>query len=115
MHDLLNTVSSFIWGPFTLILILGTGVFLSLGLKGFTFSYILFAFKQIFKNDEDKTDGQITSFQSLTTALSATVGTWKYCRCSNSYLYWRPRRYFLDVDFSIIWDGNKICRSIPGN
>ena len=75
MHDLLNTVSSFIWGPFTLILILGTGVFLSLGLKGFTFSYILFAFKQIFKNDEDKTDGQITSFQSLTTALSATVGT----------------------------------------
>ena len=30
MYDILNYVSGFIWGPFTLILILGTGIFLSL-------------------------------------------------------------------------------------
>ena len=75
MYDFLNTLSGFIWGPITLILILGTGIFLSLGLKGFTFTYILVAFKQIFRKDEKATDGEITSFQSLTTALSATVGT----------------------------------------
>ena len=75
MYDFLNTLSGLIWGPITLILILGTGIFLSLGLKGFTFTYILVAFKQIFKKDEKATDGEITSFQSLTTALSATVGT----------------------------------------
>ena len=33
------------------------------------------AFKQIFRKEEKATDGEITSFQSLTTALSATVGT----------------------------------------
>ena len=56
-------------------LILGTGVFLSLGLKGFTFIYIIDAFKQIFSKEQSSDDGEISSFQSLMTALSATVGT----------------------------------------
>ena len=75
MYDLLSVISSFVWGPFTLILILGTGIFLSLGLKGFTFTYIFSAFRQIFKKNETSSEGEISSFQSLTTALSATVGT----------------------------------------
>ena len=75
MYDILNYVSGFIWGPFTLILILGTGIFLSLGLKGFTLTYITVAFKQLFSKEEDSSSGEISSFQSLTTALSATVGT----------------------------------------
>ena len=75
MYDILNYVSGFIWGPFTLILILGTGIFLSLGLKGFTLTYIVVAFKQLFSKEEDSSSGEISSFQSLTTALSATVGT----------------------------------------
>ena len=75
MYDILNYVSGFIWGPFTLILILGTGIFLSLGLKGFTLTYIAVAFKQLFSKEEDLSSGEISSFQSLTTALSATVGT----------------------------------------
>ena len=53
MYDILNYVSGFIWGPFTLILILGTGIFLSLGLKGFTLTYIAVAFKQLFSKEED--------------------------------------------------------------
>ena len=75
MYDILSYVSGFIWGPFTLILILGTGIFLSLGLKGFTLTYIAVAFKQLFSKEEDSSSGEISSFQSLTTALSATVGT----------------------------------------
>ena len=75
MYEILNYVSGFIWGPFTLILILGTGIFLSLGLKGFTLTYIAVAFKQLFSKEEDSSSGEISSFQSLTTALSATVGT----------------------------------------
>jgi len=75
MYDILNYVSGFIWGPFTLILILGTGIFLSLGLKGLTLTYIAVAFKQLFSKEEDSSSGEISSFQSLTTALSATVGT----------------------------------------
>ena len=75
MYDILNYVSGFIWGPFTLILILGTGIFLSLGLKGFTLTYIAVAFKQLFSKEEDSSSGEISPFQSLTTALSATVGT----------------------------------------
>ena len=75
MYDILNYVSGFIWGPFTLVLILGTGIFLSLGLKGFTLTYIAVAFKQLFSKEEDSSSGEISSFQSLTTALSATVGT----------------------------------------
>ncbi len=75
MFDILNHVSGFIWGPFTLILILGTGIFLSFGLKGLTLTYIAVAFKQLFSKEDESSGGEISSFQSLTTALSATVGT----------------------------------------
>ena len=75
MYELLNSLSSFIWGPFTLTLILGTGIYLSLGLKGFTFTYIIEAFKHIFSKNNKSEEGEISSFQSLMTALSATVGT----------------------------------------
>ena len=64
MYDILNYVSGFIWGPFTLILILGTGIFLSLGLKGFTLTYIVVAFKQLFSKEEEN-ENRATAVQVI--------------------------------------------------
>ena len=44
---LLNTLSSFIWGPFTLVLLLGVGIYLSLGLKLLPWRRIPYAFRQL--------------------------------------------------------------------
>ena len=72
---LLNTVSSIVWGPITLSLLLGAGIYLTFGLKAFPITNVAYGFKSLFKKDGKQDDGDISSAQSLMTALSATVGT----------------------------------------
>ena len=73
-----KTISNFVWGPVMLILLVGTGVYLTFGLRGITISKIGYAFKMLFEG-RDKTkqegEGDITPFQALMTSLAATVGT----------------------------------------
>lgn len=76
---ILKAVNDFVWGPFMLILLVGTGVFLTFRLKFLPWRNLGFALKSIFK-DPDKEgmgsrEGDITPFQSLMTALAATIGT----------------------------------------
>ncbi len=74
-EQLVDTVNSFVWGPVMLILLLGTGVFLTIGLKGMTITRIPYAFKQLFKGKKGDGEGEISPFNALMTALSSTVGT----------------------------------------
>jgi AGCS family alanine or glycine:cation symporter len=75
LNSVLNTLSSFIWGPFTLVLLLGVGIYLSLGLKLMPWRQILHAFKLLLRGRKSEGDGEIPPFQALMTAMSATVGT----------------------------------------
>ena len=75
MNVILGEISSIVWGPFTLVLLLGVGVFLTIGLKFFSVKKIKFAFRELFGKGDKGVDGDITPFESLMTALSATVGT----------------------------------------
>jgi AGCS family alanine or glycine:cation symporter len=74
-EQVVDTVNSFVWGPVMLILLLGTGIFLSIGLKGITITRIPYAFAQLFKGRKGSGDGDISPFNALMTALSSTVGT----------------------------------------
>lgn len=74
--SLLNTLSSFIWGPFTLVLLLGVGVYLSVGLKFMPWrKTIPYAFRMLLQGRKASGKGEISPFQALMTALSATIGT----------------------------------------
>ncbi len=75
LTSLLNTLSSFIWGPIMLFLLLGVGVYLTLGLKLMPWLKIGHGFKLLFSKQVDKSQGDISPFQALMTALSATIGT----------------------------------------
>lgn len=72
-----KTVSGFIWGPFLLIpLLLGTGLYLTILLRGMQFTKLWSAlYLGIFKRRDADSAGDISQFQALTTALAATVGT----------------------------------------
>ncbi len=69
-------VNSFVWGAPVLILLVGTGVYLTLLLGMPQFRYFFDAMSEVFsfrkKSDEDKS---ITSFAAMATAMAATVGT----------------------------------------
>ena len=75
LEDTLNILSGIVWGPITLILLLAVGVYLTFGLKGFPFFNLGYGFKSLFKKSKTVDNGEISSFDSLMTALSATVGT----------------------------------------
>ena len=75
ISQLLNDVNDFVWGPIMLALLVGTGVFLTIRLKFLPWrNLIWYSVKLIFRK-KSQHEGDISPFQSLMTALSATVGT----------------------------------------
>ena len=76
MDQLLNTVSGFVWGPVTIILLVGTGILVALITRAIQLRKFIYAWNLIsgkFDNPDD--EGEITHFQALSAALSATIGT----------------------------------------
>ena len=74
--ELLQGISKAVWGPPLLIMLLGTGLFLSIRLKGLQFQKLSQSFYlAIVKRKESGAAGDISHFQALMTALAATVGT----------------------------------------
>ncbi len=73
----LNTVNSYVWGVPTLVLLVGTGLWLTVTLKGLQFTQLFHSLYLAFIKRREETDeeGDISHFQALMTALSATVGT----------------------------------------
>jgi len=75
LTNILNLLNGFIWGPYMLALLLGVGIYLSIGLKLMPWRKIGYGFKLLFAKQAEKKHGEISPFQALMTALSATVGT----------------------------------------
>lgn len=77
IQNYMEVLSGWVWGPYMLVLIVGTGVFLTFRLLFWQIRMLPLAFKQVFgKHDKAKSsDGDISQFAALMTALSATIGT----------------------------------------
>ncbi len=76
LTDLVGSVSNFVWGPPMLILLVGTGVYLTIVLRGLQFTSLLPSLHlALIKRRDEGSEGDISHFQALMTALAATVGT----------------------------------------
>lgn len=73
MLELLKALDAFVWGPPLLILLVGTGIYLTIRLGLLQLARLPKAFQLIFT--KDKGHGDVSSFAALCTALAATVGT----------------------------------------
>lgn len=77
--SIIASVNDFVWGPIMLALLVGTGVFLTIRLKFLPWRNLGYALKSVFakqdKAAEARDKGDISPFQSLMTALAATIGT----------------------------------------
>jgi AGCS family alanine or glycine:cation symporter len=76
MKELLDSISSFVWGPALLIpLLLLTGLYLTIVLRGLQFNKLCHAlWLALVQREERGCDGDISHYQALSVALSATVG-----------------------------------------
>lgn len=76
--ELFNTINSLVWGPPLLILLVGTGLFLTIRLGALQVVHLPKALKLVFSSSSRKISsktGDVTPFAALCTALSATIGT----------------------------------------
>ena len=74
--EILSTISGYVWGLPLIILLLGTGIYLTIALRGIQFTALIpsLYLALIKRKEDDETEGDISHFQALMTALSATVG-----------------------------------------
>ena len=76
LQSTLDTVSGVVWGPAMLVLLLGAGFYLMIGLKFMPLRRMGTAVALLFQGrKKSNKPGDITPFQSLMTALSATIGS----------------------------------------
>lgn len=76
LSQILSEISSLVWGLPLIILLLGTGIYLTVILRGIQFRALWPALylALIKRKESGEAEGDITQFQALMTALSATVG-----------------------------------------
>jgi AGCS family alanine or glycine:cation symporter len=64
-----------IWGAPLLLLLIGTGAYLTVLLKGVQFRYLGFGLKELFAKNRERADGDISAFEALMTTLAGAIGT----------------------------------------
>ena len=74
MNIFFASFAGFMWGPWLLVLLLGTGFWLTVRLRGIQFRALYYALRLTFSKERGG-EGDISHFGSLMTALAATVGT----------------------------------------
>lgn len=73
LEKIVATLSGIVWGPIMLTLLVGTGLYLTIILKGMQFRALPHAFRLVLHKDHGH-EGDISHFAALMTALAATVG-----------------------------------------
>lgn len=73
--DLISQINSLVWGPAMLVLILGTGLFLMVGLRLMPIRRLGYGFRMLWQGRKGEGEGDISPFNALMTSLSATIGT----------------------------------------
>lgn len=73
--SILSELRNWVWGAPLLLLLLGTGAYLTILLKGVQFRYLGYAFKQVVARQRQDSQGDISHFQALMTSLAGAIGT----------------------------------------
>ena len=77
LEHVLTAMNGLVWGPMMLALLVGAGIYLTAGLRAITWRKLIYSLRLLWRSRSSPTDdeGDITPFQALMTALSATVGS----------------------------------------
>lgn len=93
-ENALSTLNSIVWGPGMLILLVGTGLYLTLRLRFLSLRSIPKGFRLLWQGRSklDSVEGELSPFNALMTALAATVGTGNIVGVATAILAAAPER-----------------------
>lgn len=97
VENILNTLGDFIWGPVMLTLLLGTGIYLTAGLRLLPWRKIGRGFALMLKGqpaDKQTGEGEITPFQALTVAMAGQIGTGNIAGVATAIYFGGPGAIF---------------------
>lgn len=77
LSNFLTAIDTFVWGPFMLVLLMGTGIFLTIRTKALCWRNLPYALGSVFSKESRKKEGagDVSPFSALMTALASTIGT----------------------------------------
>jgi len=75
MDEILLNIKNLVWSTPLLLLLLGTGIYLTFILRGVQFRYLGYALKQVIAPERKDSTGDISHFESLMTTLAGAIGT----------------------------------------
>lgn len=116
----IQKIDNLVWGPWLLVLLLGTGIYLTLRLRFLNLRNLKFALKCALGIEGDKGSrgqkgggkaGKVSSFSSLTTELAATIGTGNIVGVSTAMVLGGPGALFWMVVTSIVGMATKLVES----
>ena len=116
--DIIRWLDNIVWGPWLLILLLGTGCYLMLRLKFLPLKNLGYALKCAFGGEREDAGnrggngGTISSFASLTTELAITLGTGNIIGVATAMVLGGPGALFWMVVTSIIGMATKLVESV---
>ena len=73
--SLIERVNGLVWGRYMLVLILGTGLYLMIGLKAMPLRQLKYGFRMLWAGRQGRGEGDVSPFNALMTSLAATIGT----------------------------------------
>ena len=78
LNEIVTRIDDFVWGPVMLILLVGTGIFLTVRTRFLTWRNLGYALKSTLSKEartKSRGQGDVSPFSALTTALATTIGT----------------------------------------
>ena len=78
LNEIIAQIDDFVWGPVMLVLLVGTGIFLTFRTRFLTWRNLGYALKSTLSKEartKSRGEGDVSPFSALTTALAATIGT----------------------------------------
>lgn len=78
LSKIISDVDAFVWGPMMLVLLVGTGILLTIRCNFLTWRNLPWAIKKTLSKEsrtKNRGEGDVSPFSALTTALAATIGT----------------------------------------
>ncbi len=90
-----NRLVGIVWGEFVLIPLLAlVGIYLTVGLHAMPWRYLGYAVRLLWHRESGETQGEISPFQALMTALSATIGTGNIAGVATAIYFGGPGAVF---------------------
>lgn len=78
LSNVISAIDDFVWGTVMLVLLVGTGIYLTFRMRFLTWRNLGYALKRTLSKEartKSRGEGDVSPFSALTTALAATIGT----------------------------------------